>query len=120
MSKIKTCTVCGKKYEFCAHCRRINSNDLWKNLYCSNGCREIMKVCQRYIGNDITANDAYEIIKKNLKGGDLQMSVKNVVDTIIKEADTPKVEPKQEPIVEEEKKFDKTPRRYRRRKTNEE
>lgn len=119
MSKIKTCIVCGKKYEFCAHCRRINSDELWKNMYCSNDCREIMKVCQRYIGNDITANDAYEIIKNKIKGGDLQMSVKNVVDTIIKEADTPKVEPKKEPIVEEERK-NKTPRRYKRKRISEE
>ena len=127
MSKIKTCIVCGKKYEFCAHCRRTNSNDLWRNIYCSKECREIFDTCSRYAGHSISAEDAYnKLIEYNFERKDIQMSVKNTVDEIIEEVekvDVPKEggeETKTETIISEDTPKFRRPRRRRNKKSNNE
>ena len=67
MSKIKTCIVCGKKYEYCGHCDKGGQENRWKTNYCSENCRDIFNVISRYVNNHISKEDARnELIDKDL------------------------------------------------------
>lgn len=84
MSKIRYCLICNKKYEFCPHCSRVASDELWKNEYCSQECREIFRVCSRYAGNDISQEDAYnKLIELNVGNKNIQPSVRGTVTQIM-------------------------------------
>jgi hypothetical protein len=123
MSQYKNCTVCGKQFKFCGQCKRVSFDDLWRNVYCSEDCRDIFKTCSKYIGKSITIKDAYNaLIKSNVKEKNLQMSVKNTVDEIMEYREPkPVTETKDEEsiVIEELPKPKRRPRR-RRSKNNEE
>lgn len=119
MSELKTCLVCGKKYKFCNHCRPVPFEELWRLTYCSEDCRKIFNICCRYAGKDISADEAYKIlIQCNVEGKEIQMSVKNSVEKIIKEAE--KSEPKSEVTrnADEVTEVSERPRRRPRRRRN--
>lgn len=81
----------------------------------------IFDTCSRYIGKSITADEAYKrLIKYNIERKDLQMSVKNAVTEIIKEA-TKQEETKEviKPETSESQPKEKTEyKKFRRRKRN--
>lgn len=76
MSKIKTCIVCGKKYEYCGHCDRSSVYQSWRSNYCSENCREVFKVCSDYVGNVINQKDAKAKLVK------LDTSMSNIAKAI--------------------------------------
>lgn len=76
MSKIKTCIVCGKKYEYCGHCDRTSVYQSWRSNYCSENCREVFKVCSDYVGNVINQKDAKAKLVK------LDTSMSNIAKAI--------------------------------------
>lgn len=83
----------------------------------------IFDTCSRYTGKSITADEAYKrLIKYNIERKDLQMSVKNTVTEIIKEA-TKQEETKEviKPETSESQPKEKTEyKKFRRRKRNSE
>ena len=54
--------MCAKKYEHCSHCGA--TPELWKNIFCSENCRDIYNVLNKYDGNLITKEDGVEQLKK--------------------------------------------------------
>ena len=59
----RTCTVCGKEYEFCPDCREYALQPSWKNIYHDENCREIAHILTA-VGRTITAEEAREKIAK--------------------------------------------------------
>ena len=59
----RTCTVCGKEYEFCPDCREYALQPSWKNIYHDENCREIAHILTA-VGRTITAEEAKEKIAK--------------------------------------------------------
>lgn len=73
MSKIKTCIVCGKKYEYCGHCDKGGQENRWKSNYCSENCRDIFDIVSKYVNHHIQIEEAkQELLKK-----DLGINIKN-------------------------------------------
>lgn len=58
MSKIKTCIVCGKKYEYCRHCDKNGKNEKWKTNYCSENCKDVFDIISKYANKHISIEDA--------------------------------------------------------------
>ena len=118
MSKKRRCIVCDTSYEFCMRCNRVPSDEYWRNIYCSQDCREIFKTCSRFEGGAITADEAYEkLIQYNVEGKDIQMSVKNSVERIKKGASKKETKPEVTREIEQPtEEIEKPKRRYRRRK----
>lgn len=77
MSRIKTCIVCGKKYEYCGHCDKSGQENRWKTNYCSENCRDIFNIVSKYVNKHISVDDA----KKGLVELDLGVITK---DNILK------------------------------------
>ena len=59
----RTCTVCGKEYEFCPDCREYALQPSWKNIYHDENCREIAHILTA-TGRTITVEEAKEKIAK--------------------------------------------------------
>ena len=59
----RTCTVCGKEYEFCPDCREYALQPSWKNIYHDENCREIAHILTA-VGRTITVEEAKEKIAK--------------------------------------------------------
>lgn len=63
MAKIKRkCVMCAKEYEYCSNCG--SSQKAWKNIFCSENCRDIYGVLNKYDGKLITKQDGVEQLKK--------------------------------------------------------
>ena len=60
--KIRTCKICGKQYEYCGHCPTKNVIEPWRNLYCSENCREAFKVMGDYSVKKISAIEAKDAL----------------------------------------------------------
>ena len=58
MAKLRECKICGKKYEYCGHCPNKNPLEPWRNLYCSENCRDAFKVMGDFTAKKISANEA--------------------------------------------------------------
>lgn len=55
MAKLRTCKICGKQYEYCNHCPSKNVIEPWRNLYCSENCRDSFIVMGDYAVGKIDA-----------------------------------------------------------------
>lgn len=55
MSKVRSCCVCGKQYEYCPTC---NHDPSWKMLYDTETCKEIMNIISGYNMNIISKDAA--------------------------------------------------------------
>ena len=63
MSKvIRRCVMCSKEYEHCSNCG--SAPQLWKNIFCSENCRDIYDVLNKYDGNLISKEDGTKQLKK--------------------------------------------------------
>ena len=60
MAKLRTCKICGKQYEYCGHCPSKNLIEPWRNLYCSENCRDSFEVMGQYSVGKISATEARE------------------------------------------------------------
>ena len=57
----RKCVMCGTVYEHCGHCGA--APQLWKNIFCSENCRDIYDVLNKYDGKLITKEDGTERLK---------------------------------------------------------
>ena len=137
MSKKKHCIICNSSYEFCGHCNRISSDQLWRNLYCCEDCREIFHICSSYEGKEISADEAYDrLTRRNFANKNIQSSVKGTIEKImsniiktnsslIEESKAESVVNTEEPVyetirlTEEDEKPKRKPRRRRMKKIEE-
>lgn len=94
MAKLRTCIMCGTKYEYCSHCPNKNVIEPWRNLYCSKDCRDAFTVFGDYKLKKLTATEAKEkLVGYNITPARVKELYKEVVKDIYKKA---------EPVVEAE------------------
>lgn len=124
MAKKRTCTICGKEYEYCGHCPNKNVIEPWRNLYCSENCRDAFAIMGQYKVKKMDADEA----KSKLEGFGLSPEKvrkihKPIVVDIFKSAKKPdpeleiKTEESQVQKISEEKplfhkNFKKKPRKF--------
>lgn len=122
MAEKKKCMVCGTTYSFCSHCTNVTVDDLWRNSYCSTDCRDIFKLCRRYNGKDISADEACELLEQyHYADKDIKEPVKSKINEILSQrtkvdvvAEEPKVEEKE--IPEEVSEYEEKPKYERPRR----
>jgi len=100
MAKVKRrCIMCAKEYEYCNSCGAAPK--LWKNIFCSENCRDIYDVLNKYDGKLITKEDGTE----RLKAFDLSV-VSKFNDRFRKLAE--ELTPKKEPAKKQKKETDES------------
>lgn len=57
----RKCVMCGTVYEHCGHCGA--APQLWKNIFCSENCRDIYDILNKYDGKLIAKEDGIERLK---------------------------------------------------------
>lgn len=61
----KECILCGKAYRYCEGCpTKYNVKETWRNIFCSEECREIYKIYDSLKGNKATDVEAGKILRK--------------------------------------------------------
>lgn len=60
----KKCIVCNKHHKYCVNDPRYDKNETWRNLYCSEECREVFDVYNEFKHGLIKAEEASRRIKK--------------------------------------------------------
>lgn len=64
MAHERTCMVCGKKYEYCAHgCKDFDASKPWMYLFDKESCKNIYEIWQSLRGKEIDEAKAVEIYK---------------------------------------------------------
>lgn len=102
MAKLRTCIMCGTKYEYCSHCPSKNVLEPWRNLYCSENCRDAFTVFGDYKLKRLTALEAKDkLVGYKVTPARVKELYKPIVEDIFNEA-TPKVV--EEVVVSEDKK----------------
>lgn len=93
MSDIRECVVCKTKYKYCMGCpHKYNTKETWRNIFCSENCREIYQIYNSLKGKEIDKSTA----KKRLKKCDLSRLslfndfIKNDITQIVNEGNTSK------------------------------
>lgn len=98
---IKTCIVCGKKYEYCNSCSSYRHVEAWHNIYHDENCRRIFNTAANYHAGMISADEAKDEFKKcdlsNKKT--IKPSIAQLIDELLKESE--EVQP--EKVEQEEK-----------------
>ena len=85
MAKLRTCKICGKQYEYCGHCPSKNLIEPWRNLYCSEKCRDAFGVMGDYVAGKMTAVVAREKLESfDIKPGIVREVHKGVVADIFR------------------------------------
>ena len=106
----KICICCQSTYTFCPTCAEAKNLEAWKNIFCSNNCREIFNATSMY------GKDSDDVVKAKLDTCDLSnkdnfhkniikvidelYSIKNVID-VAKEPIVQNVEKVENSTVEE-------------------
>ena len=103
MAKLRTCKICGKQYEYCGHCPSKNLIEPWRNLYCSENCRDSFEVMGQYSVGKMSATEAREKLESfGITSAKVREVHKATISKIFKEGkvyEEPKFE--EVPVVEE-------------------
>lgn len=79
--KKRVCLVCGTEYEYCYKCDHSTEPKLWKTTFCSENCRDIYKIINKYAFGHITEAQA----RAEFKSKGLDLSNKKNFDKEIKD-----------------------------------
>lgn len=86
--KKRTCLVCRTKYDWCNHCSsKAHDREEWKNIYCSENCKDIFDIVSAREFNHIGSLEAKtKLQSKDLSGlegfrEDLKKIVKDILNT---------------------------------------
>ena len=91
----RTCIVCGKDYVYCPNCQKGDPNETWRNIYCSEECRGIYKICNSFAFGHTTAEaakkqlDKYHITDRSKYSEDVRKSLSAIYAA---KTEAPKVE----------------------------
>ena len=112
MAKLRTCKICGKQYEYCGHCPSKNLIEPWRNLYCSENCRDSFEIMGQYSVGKMSATEAREKLESfGITPAKVREVNKATISKIFKEGkvyEEPKLEevPVEEMGPTEEKRFE--------------
>lgn len=97
MAKLRTCKICGKQYEYCGHCPNKNVIEPWRNLYCSENCRDSYTVMSDYVSKKKDAMEAKIILQGfGITPNKVRDVHKEVITKIYNEAARTFIEPPKE------------------------
>lgn len=82
MAKKRICKVCGKEYEYCGHCPNKNVIEPWRNLYCSETCRDAYSLFDDYVSKK---KSAVEVKNKLQVWGLTPSKVREVHKSVVSE-----------------------------------
>lgn len=84
---IRNCVICGQAYKYCMGCpEQYNTQETWRNIFCSENCRDIYQTYNSLKAGEIDASAARQKMKA------LDMSRWNKVSGFIKEVLSPVVD----------------------------
>lgn len=63
MAHERKCIVDLKEYKYCNKCGGYNANETWRFVFCSENCRGIYGVVEKFISGNISALEAQELLK---------------------------------------------------------
>lgn len=102
----RECIVCKKLYHYCSRgCNNSNVNEQWRNIYCSQTCREIFHICTT---KSLSNEEAYIRLNKLTLPSRFSDGIQKEIDRIqsyepIKKVqDVPKKKNRKKKIVNEE------------------
>lgn len=96
MTRLRTCVLCGKKYEYCPRCDETRPTFYLK--YCGENCRDISLVMNKYSFKHLSQDEAAaELSKLNLELEKYKEQDKKYIENILA------VVKKPEPVVKEVK-----------------
>lgn len=81
MAHERTCVVCGKVYKYCKRCQQYKHLPTWMYAYCSEPCREIYLITNKYEFDHITAEEALEQLsrlKVKVANTDIQKDISEI------------------------------------------
>lgn len=93
MAHERRCIVDMTEYKYCNHCGQYNPDETWRFIFCSENCREIYKVIERYVAGKCSANEAREELEKcDLSNMDhFSKGIKKDVDEIFEKSTNNKI-----------------------------
>ena len=114
MAHIRTCFLCGGKYDYCPHCDDTKPTFYLK--YCGDNCHEIATVMNKYSFKHLTQEEAaMELLKLNVELDKYSEQNREYIKHILEVVKTPEpevvTEVEEEVEVEKEKTFRKSKRR---------
>lgn len=61
MAKKRECIICGTKYKYCRNCSQYDPEETWRNLFCSENCKDIFNIASEHFDSKNTnVQEAYE------------------------------------------------------------
>jgi predicted nucleic acid-binding Zn ribbon protein len=64
MAAPRKCVVCKTEYEYCPHCGKNDPSKMWMVTFCSENCREILRICSNYRHKKMTKAQAKKALNK--------------------------------------------------------
>jgi len=105
MKHERKCIVCGTTYSYCPRCKQYESSPRWKVNFCSEDCKNIFSVIDKFIFKHISAEDAKKALNESkvvIKSDELKKVVNSIMATEDKEEKEEKRRKKKEEIVNED------------------
>ena len=86
MAHERNCTVCGKQYRYCPRCKEFDYMEKWHTEYCSEQCKNVSSIINRYAFKHINKSEAKKLLENNniTKDTILLPDKKEYVDEILK------------------------------------
>lgn len=119
----RICITCGKKYVYCPNCQKGDPSETWRNIYCSDECRDIYKICNSFAFGHINIEtakkqlDKYGITDRSIYNEDVRKSLSAIYAA---KTEAPKTETKDAEVSKkEEETTNRTNKRKERKNDNE-
>lgn len=116
----RICITCGKKYVYCPNCQKGDPSETWRNIYCSDECRDIYKICNSFAFGHINVEtakkqlDKYGITDRSKYNEDVRKSLSAIY------AEAPKTETKDAEVSKKEEETTNRPNKRKERKNDNE
>lgn len=74
----RICYACGKNYQYCPNCAEDENKPKWLFAFHDETCKTVFETLTRYCGKDISAEEAYQLLKDIIKEEDFSQYTKNI------------------------------------------
>lgn len=84
MAHERKCIVDLKEYKYCNRCGGYNSEETWRFIFCSENCKNIYAIVDKFLAGSIDAIKAQELLKEcDLSGKEhFHIHIKKHIDEI--------------------------------------
>lgn len=64
MRSERICSICGNHYDYCPSCGIGSPKERWRNIYCSENCKNIFDILSKWKNTVISSVDADKALKE--------------------------------------------------------